>query len=326
MNKKDMISVIIPVYNVEQYLRECIDSIINQTYNNFEIILVDDGSTDGCPEICDEYAKKDRRIKVVHKKNGGASSARNAGLDIACGRYVSFVDSDDIIDNMMFETAVNSMNNDNSDIYIFYGNEFHSRTEISNKQTYNYYEVINKNECLYKLFNENVGEQLWNKVFKLSLWNNIRFPVGRISEDIYVLYKVIENAQIITYDSKVLYYIRTRVGSVTRSRVVNFDVLDSNKKRYEYIASNIPELKNDAFTSYMYAALGVYDNIICYDSDNKRKGEILKLIKEGYKIVKKNNSRSTKRKIQYFLVVYFTHLYDIIFKYIDRNKYRKMGV
>lgn len=324
MNNKCLISVIVPVYNVESYLEECIDSIINQTLDTFELILVNDGSTDKSPDICNEYAKKDNRIKVIHKENEGASSARNTGLDIANGKYISFIDSDDIIERTMFEEAINNMNKDNSDIYIFYGRECHSKLDISNKQLYNYYEVITANECLYKLFNENVGEQVWNKVFKRKLWNNIRFPVGKTAEDIDVLYKVIENSKLVTYDSKVLYYIRTRQGSVTRSKKVNFDALDSNKKRYEYIAKKYPKLKNDAYTRYMYAALGVYDNIICYDNENKRKKEILNLIKNGYKIVKKNKKRSKKRKIQYFLVVFFTHLYNITFRYIDKKKYRKM--
>ena len=98
-----MISTIIPVYNVDNYLPKCVDSIINQTYQNLEIILVDDGSLDRCPDICDEYAKKDKRIKVIHKKNGGLSDARNAGLEIAKGEYISFIDSDDYINEHMYE-------------------------------------------------------------------------------------------------------------------------------------------------------------------------------------------------------------------------------
>ena len=111
-----MISVIVPIYNVEKYVNKCVGSIVNQTYTNLEIILVDDGSPDRCPEICDEWAKKDSRIKVIHKKNGGLSDARNAGMKIASGDYIAFVDSDDWIAPEMYERLLMAIKNDNSDI------------------------------------------------------------------------------------------------------------------------------------------------------------------------------------------------------------------
>lgn len=113
-----MISTIIPVYNVDNYLPKCVDSIINQTYKNLEIILVDDGSLDRCPDICDEYAKKDKRIIVIHKKNGGLSDARNAGLEIAKGEYISFIDSDDYINEHMYEDMLSAIENVDADLCI----------------------------------------------------------------------------------------------------------------------------------------------------------------------------------------------------------------
>ena len=113
---EQLVSIIVPIYNVEKYIKECIDSIINQTYKNLEIILVDDGSPDCCPKICDEYSKKDKRIKVIHKENGGLSSARNAGLDVAKGEYVSFIDSDDVVDEKFIETLYNLCIENNCDI------------------------------------------------------------------------------------------------------------------------------------------------------------------------------------------------------------------
>ena len=104
-----MISVIVPIYNVEKYLARCVDSIVNQTYKNLEIILVDDGSPDRCPQMCDDYAEKDSRIKVIHKKNGGLSDARNAGMAVATGEYISFIDSDDWIETSMFELLLNNI-------------------------------------------------------------------------------------------------------------------------------------------------------------------------------------------------------------------------
>lgn len=111
-----LISVIVPIYNVEKYLARCVDSIVNQTYKNLEIILVDDGSPDRCPKMCDDYAEKDSRIKVVHKKNGGLSDARNAGMAVATGEYISFIDSDDYVSDDFFECLLDVMNKENSDI------------------------------------------------------------------------------------------------------------------------------------------------------------------------------------------------------------------
>ena len=114
--KKNKISVIVPIYNVENYLRRCVDSILKSTYENLEIILVDDGSTDECPTICDDYAKKDPRIKVIHKKNGGLSDARNKGLDIATGEYISFIDSDDYIESSMFQRIFEAISTKDVDL------------------------------------------------------------------------------------------------------------------------------------------------------------------------------------------------------------------
>lgn len=111
MEKEDLISIVIPVYKVELYLEKCIESIINQTYKNLEIIIVDDGSPDNCPKICDEYAQKDNRIKVIHKENGGLSDARNAGIDVAAGKYIAFVDSDDYVSNDYIEYMYNLIKN-----------------------------------------------------------------------------------------------------------------------------------------------------------------------------------------------------------------------
>ena len=119
MNNTPLISVIVPVYNVEKYLRKCVDSIVNQTYKNLEIILVDDGSPDNCGKICDEFAEMDNRVMVIHKENGGLSSARNAGLDIATGEYITFVDSDDYIENDTYEKVVVAINKFDSDLIFF---------------------------------------------------------------------------------------------------------------------------------------------------------------------------------------------------------------
>ena len=172
------ISVIVPVYNVEKYLEKCIDSILSQTFKNFEIILVDDGSTDSCGIICDEYERLDNRVKVIHKINGGLSSARNSGLEIASGEYVAFVDSDDWIDKNMYQELYNEAKKNNADIvqckFIKAKDE---NVSIYNNE-FNEVEVIGNLDALCNLYNERCIETVvtWNKLYKRYLFNDIVFP------------------------------------------------------------------------------------------------------------------------------------------------------
>ena len=161
-----LISVIIPVYNVEKYLNECIDSVINSTYKDLEIILVDDGSSDNCPQICDKYACMDNRIKVIHKENEGLSSARNEGFNIANGDYISFIDSDDYISTNLYEIAVDIINEQNCDIFSFgyylkYGNKNKFKLKPNTFLVLKPYEAIEK----LNLF-DYMGVSSWNKIFK----------------------------------------------------------------------------------------------------------------------------------------------------------------
>ena len=161
-----LISVIVPIYNVEKYLDRCVDSIINQTYKNLEIILVDDGSPDNCPQMCDDYAKKDSRIKVVHKENGGLSDARNVGMEVATGEYVSFIDSDDYISLDFYETLLETIVDNDSDIVEcgvvkFY--EDNSFDKYSDDLKVTNYDTV---DGLEGLINENPFKQhVWNKLY-----------------------------------------------------------------------------------------------------------------------------------------------------------------
>lgn len=182
-----MISVIIPIYKVEPYLRRCVDSVIKQTYKDLEIILVDDGSPDGCPKICDEYAKTDPRIKVIHKENGGLSSARNAGLDIISGEYVSFVDSDDYIHPKMIEILYNEM---------IKSRTLASSVEYKRIYTTDVCSIFQNPEdyCIFTTDEEYINDNyfevifnvIWGKLYDSSVWNNLRFPEGMIYEDEYL--------------------------------------------------------------------------------------------------------------------------------------------
>ena len=197
----DKISVIVPIYNVEPYLRRCIDSIINQTYKNLEIILVDDGSTDGSGEICNKYEQQDERIRVIHKKNGGAADARNKGLEVMTGKFVSFVDSDDWIEYNFYENMIEQAIKYNADIvvsnynYVSDNGDIICRYEKNDKVRYNTEEAMN--EMIHDGFIQAV---IWNKLYLKSCIKDIRFKVGQICEDEFFTYKVIANSKEVVYN------------------------------------------------------------------------------------------------------------------------------
>ena len=241
MNFEPLISIIIPVYKVEKYLKECVDSVLNQTHKNLEIILVDDGSPDNCPKICDEYAKKDSRVKVVHKENGGVSSARNTGIDVSTGEFIMFFDSDDWIERDLCEKAMTTMINNNNDVVFWtYVREFQNNSSI--KIIYDKDTSFGENECknLYRriigplgkeLFhpeNLEVLSSLWNKVYKSDIIknNNIRFfdinKIGASEDGLFNIeyFKYVKSA---SYINRAFYHYRkTNENSITFNHSEDF--------------------------------------------------------------------------------------------------------
>lgn len=217
--KNDLISVVVPVYNVEKYLPKCIESIINQTYKNLEIILVDDGSPDECGRICDEYAAKDKRIKVMHKENGGLSDARNKGIDVATGTYLAFIDSDDYIDKEMFDKLYKRIIADGSDIAIC--NLLYVDDDENSIDKFNHDMPI-KDECLTKqeIFEKFLEYKSWyyvtacNKLYKKSLFDETRFPVGKQHEDEFVVHRIFGQCSLISCVADAMYYYIQRIESI----------------------------------------------------------------------------------------------------------------
>ena len=236
--KNELISVIVPIYNVEKYLPKCIDSIINQTYKNIEIILIDDGSTDSCGLICDKYKKIDNRIVVIHSDNNGLSSARNKGLDIAKGNYISFVDSDDYLETDMFLKLKNNMERNNSEISIcnvYYVKD--DNREIVNKISSNKEYVFDNKEKFKCIQNEfgSIIVYAWNKLYKRNIFDNIRYPEGRIYEDSYILCDILDKANKISFTLKPLYNYVYRENSIVNSFSINhFDKIESFNKKIDF--------------------------------------------------------------------------------------------
>ena len=212
----ELVSVIVPIYGVEEYLEKCINSIITQTYNNLEIVLVDDGSPDRCPKICDEYARKDSRIKVIHKKNGGLSDARNAGIDCACGEYFIFVDSDDWIESTMVEHLLNTCKKYNVKLAAC-GRNITDGSEIKGKAFEGAEIVYSTEEALNEILSgKSLDVAAWDKIYSRELFDNIRFPVGENNEDIAVFYKIVDSAGKVAHTGTTEYFYRSRPGSITK--------------------------------------------------------------------------------------------------------------
>jgi len=208
MSENPLVSVIVPIYKVENYLRECVNSIISQSYKNLEIILVDDGSPDKCPEICDEYALKDNRIKVIHKPNGGLSDARNAGIEIAKGEYLSFVDSDDVIHSQMIEVLMKPLIEDK-------GLKMSACTHTKNIESWNgKFGYVFQKMSAFDYMQVGFYMVAWGKIYHKTLFNGIEYPKGRLHEDEFTTYKLIYYSGYVGYIDLPFYYYRQREDSI----------------------------------------------------------------------------------------------------------------
>lgn len=230
-----LISVIVPVYNVEDYLQPCVESIIHQTYKNIEIILIDDGSTDKSGEKCDQLAKTDERVRVYHKINGGLSSARNFGLEKAQGEFIGFVDSDDYIHPQMYEVLLKAFEESDVNVSVC------AYTEMI-KENFEFDAIVADNVKFHRIHREDairnylhlidsdIGYSVWRKLYKADMWKNKRFTNGIIFEDAEIMPKVIEDSTVIACCQERLYFYRIREGSITHSvtSVKDFDTLKVN--------------------------------------------------------------------------------------------------
>ncbi len=246
MDETALISVVVPVYNVASYLPKCIDSIINQTYSNLEIILVDDGSSDNSGFICDEYAKRDGRIIVIHKQNGGLSDARNAGIAACTGDYIAFVDSDDYIDHRMYEVLYNFAIQEKLDVAMC-GSVDDVNGRLIYPQSFSPYVLSSKTEIINDLFVNKWGGAciaVWNKLFKREVVKNIKFEYGKTYEDVFYILHWINNTVRFGRLSNPFYYYVQRVGSITNQKIFKssiVDVVDAYKRNLNIIIHKYPK-------------------------------------------------------------------------------------
>ena len=249
MDKTEQISVIIPVYNVELYLERCVQSVTSQTYQDLEIILVDDGSTDKSPSLCDAWIKKDSRIKVIHKQNGGLSDARNAGMAAASGTYFAFVDSDDWIAPEMLEKLLAAMHHDQSDIAACSVRMVWEEGRPSRMLTVSTNCVLNRQEAQRALLEENLLKHpVWYKLYKREVIQDIPFEKGKYHEDVFWSYQVMGNAERISLIDYIGYYYAQRSDSIMGAAysLKRLDAIEAHERWYGYIKDQFPELQAEA--------------------------------------------------------------------------------
>lgn len=287
---KEKISVIIPIYNVEDYLEQCVESILNQTYTNLEIILVNDGSTDSSGEICDRYKNIDKRIKVIHKVNGGLSDARNCGLENSTGEYIAFFDSDDWADEKFYDTLYTNIKKYNGDIAVCNYKKYYSKKDI---ELHNSNEVIcySNIEALNQLYDKYSVQMIiaCNKLYKRKVIGGIRFPVGKIHEDEYLIPMIIYNAYKIIYINNELFYYRQRDNSIMNKKfnIKRLDYLYVLESRMKFFKENmLDELYEKNVCTYLEKVMEFY--FLIKNSEIENKKSIMKKLKNKLSNLNKN--------------------------------------
>ena len=271
----EKISVIVPVYNVEQYLERCVDSIISQTYTNLEIILVNDGSTDNSGKLCDELAKKDERIRVIHKENGGLSDARNRGIDEAESDLVGFIDSDDYIDSDMYEVLLKNLNNTDADLsmcalYDVYNNT--PEAQVTNKETWK----LSSEQAIKMVMEAKIlSVTAVNKLYRKSLFTDLKFEVGKIAEDAFIMIKLLDKCEKIVATNEKKYYYVHRENSITTQKFSTkfLNVIEAYEQNSNIILEKYPKLKDVAQTRMNWAYFYVLDRLLLDDNYNYKELE-----------------------------------------------------
>ncbi|MFT8342950.1 MAG: glycosyltransferase [Clostridium beijerinckii] len=320
-NTKDLISVIVPVYNVEKYLPQCIDSILNQTEKNLEIILVDDGSLDNSGKICDEFSKRDDRIIVIHKKNNGLSSARNAGLEIARGNYIGFVDSDDWLDKTMYEVLLKLLKENNSDIsccdFFKTANGNDSIPHIDNEIINSYNNLESLNNFYNGLYTQTVVA--WNKLYKRELFKDISYPIGKIHEDEGTTYKLYYKANKITYTNRPLYYYRITPNSITTSKFnkKRLDIIYVYDEKVKFIKNiNNEEIYSKTLKWYLFKLINCY-----FECSNniENNTEYLTLINQKVSETYKSYIQSNKKQLHWIILFSIFKISPKLYKKLLRS-------
>lgn len=277
-----LISIIVPIYKVEQYLDRCIDSIVSQTYSNLELILVDDGSPDGCPKKCDNWAEKDKRIRVIHKKNGGLSDARNAGMETAKGNYISFIDSDDWIEPDFYKVLLDAIQENQCEIA---GCKYRRTSKLS-KET----GKIGKTACydcvlaMDALIDNIIEQVVWNKLYDRNIVNDVLFEKGKYHEDEFWSYQVFGKitryveVDYIGYN----YFVRSDSIMGEAYSLKRLDAIEAKTIRQTYLEKNFPELALKGNINLMFSCL-YHGQLAMRELDKEERKDAIQYLKSVVK-------------------------------------------
>lgn len=322
----DLISIIIPVYNTEKYLSRCLDSIINQTYTNLEIIIIDDGSSDNSYDICLEYAKKDKRIKLIKQKNMGLSATRNKGIRLATGKYIGFVDSDDVISLKMYEILYNNIKKYKSEVALCDFCTFSKDVTFEDECTPI---IFDKKEVIKELLiDRNITSHVVDKLYSKELFSNITFPINKKYEDILTTYKLLQKVKKSVYIPSKLYGYYQRDDSITGNYNKNtvLDYIYAINERYNDLYSYSEELNFYLDMNKVNGVLRIFLDIALFKKisvlkDKSFKNKIFSELKVAKKInTKKVKCVNTKKKnilinilfLNYHVFYYIMKLYFLV--------------
>ncbi len=308
---EEKISVIVPVYNMEKYLSRCMEALLAQTYRNLEIILVDDGSKDSSPAMCDEYAAKDSRVKVIHKENGGSSSARNMGIEAATGEYIGFLDSDDYPDGDMYETLYRVIKEKDTDVAQTMSKDFDEEGNLV-KDAYKSGGAVTylpKKE-MFRLLMLHVGDSSFcTKLVKASLMKKLRFPEKKLNEDFKLVLDMLEYVDGVYSIEESKYNIILRGGSNSRnsfSEVFYNSIIENSDTAYAMMEEQFPDLKEETTRFYyiqrMYYLLHIPVGLMT--KENAMYQKVIKEVKKGRNEIRKNSYLSKKEKRNLWIVSY----------------------
>lgn len=318
-----MISVIVPVYNVGKYLVRCVDSILAQTFTDLEIILVDDGSTDNSGVLCDAYTARDKRIRVVHKTNGGAGSARNMGLQMARGEYIGFIDGDDYIDIDMYEYLYNNIVKEKADVAMCELYHCYQGKSIE-KHPCTYYKVTDAVGAIHCVLESKITSVTpVNKLYRRSLFSQLRFREGVTAEDAFLMVDLLEKCERVVISNEQKYYYYHRADSVT-SKPLNerdYDVIEAYEYNFKRALEISPDLFDVALLRQCWARFYMLDKMMLCDSeyDHVREKEYVEFLRKQSRFILKNDVFTKGRRISFLALLINIKLYKRIVRYKVRK-------
>lgn len=325
---KDLISIIVPIYNIEKELKECIDSLIEQTYKNIEIILVDDGSTDNCPMICDEYKKKDERIVVIHKKNGGLSDARNCGIYESKGEYLTFVDGDDMVTNNYCQFLYDTLKQNDADISIGKPKMIYADGIEVNKNYSDCFIGTNEEILDRLLYDNGIDLSACFKLYKKELFKDVSFPVNRLYEDAATTYKLIDKAKVIAVNTtEAIYIYKIRNNSISNCdfNEKKLDLIISTKEMTDFIKNKYPRLEKGCNRRLMYAYLSTLTQLARSKKRYKKiEKELISYIRHNKNDVLRDKKTPKRDKIGIYSLCFGFCGYKILWQIYARVSGRRI--